>query len=238
MKTMKTEVEHAKGKMSSLVRPRHVFWADPKHPGTPVGGWTKRLLDVSISLILIAIFSPLIIGLALLVYISSPGSIFYHHKRVGYRNRPFSCMKLRTMVMNSEEVLQKHLQRFPEARCEWEETCKLRDDPRVTPVGHVLRKLSLDELPQLINVLRGEMSLVGPRPVPFEELLRYGRSSRFYLQARPGITGLWQVSGRNKTSYNRRIAYDRFYVSQFSTASDLAILVQTLPATMRSNETS
>lgn len=238
MKTIQTEPPHAKGTLASIARPRHLVWANPRHAGTPLGGWTKRSLDFAVALIMLVVFSPLILGLALLVYLTSPGSIFYRHRRVGYLNRSFFCLKLRTMVMNSEEVLQRHLQRFPEAQREWEETFKLREDPRVTPIGHVLRKFSLDELPQLINVLRGDMSLVGPRPVPNEELQRYGRSSRFYVRARPGITGLWQVSGRNNTTYNRRIAYDRAYVTRFSTAADIAILAQTLPAAMRSDETS
>lgn len=238
MKTIETEVAHVEGSTSPISRPRHVSWAGSRHFDTPVGGWTKRFLDMSIALILLTVFSPLIAGLAFLVYISSPGSVFYCHNRVGYRNRQFSCLKLRTMVENGEEVLHKHLQTFPDARHEWETSRKLRDDPRVTPVGHILRKFSLDELPQLINVLRGDMSLVGPRPVPTEELRRYGRSGRFYLRARPGITGLWQVSGRNNTTYNRRIAYDRAYVTHFSTAADITILAQTLPAAMRSSETS
>lgn len=238
MKSIETEPARAEGTGLSIASPRDIVWARLRHPDAPVGGWTKRCLDFTVALIMLIVLSPLIAGLSLLVYISSPGSVFFCHSRVGYRNRPFFCMKLRTMVVNGEEVLQRHLQKFPEARREWEETRKLRDDPRVTAVGHILRKFSLDELPQLINVLRGDMSLVGPRPVPNEELRRYGRSSRFYLMARPGITGLWQVSGRNNTTYNRRIAYDRAYVTHFSTAADIAILVQTLPAAMRSHETS
>ena len=237
MKAIETEHAHAKGAISSpaatFVLPRIRMGAFE----TPVGGWGKRTLDVSLALAMLIVFAPLIAGLALLVYSSSPGPVLYPHRRVGYRNRSFRCLKLRTMVANGDEVLKRHLDRDPSARREWEETRKLRDDPRVTPVGHVLRKLSLDELPQLVNVLRGEMSLVGPRPVPTDELQRYGRSSRFYLRARPGITGLWQVSGRNTTSYQRRVAYDRAYVTKFSTATDIAILAQTLPAAMRSSET-
>ncbi|WP_227271324.1 sugar transferase [Roseobacter weihaiensis] len=238
MKTIETNPAHGKGALASLGRPRHIAWTDPVLPDTPMGGRTKRTLDVAISLTMLVVFSPLIAGLALLVYSSSPGPVFYRHSRVGYRNRPFDCLKLRTMVVNANEVLEKHLQRDADARDEWEQTKKLRNDPRVTAVGHVLRKLSLDELPQLYNVLRGDMSLVGPRPVPTDELRRYGKSSRFYLRARPGITGLWQVSGRNNTTYKRRIAYDRAYVTHFSTATDIAILAQTLPAAMRSSETS
>lgn len=238
MKTIQTEHALPKTAIRSVPQPRHVIWPDGRGLETPVGGWTKRSLDVSVSLVLLIVFAPLISGLALLVYLSSPGSVFYWHQRVGYGNRPFHCLKLRTMVSNGDEVLERHFQRSPEARREWEETRKLRDDPRVTPLGHVLRKLSLDELPQLLNVLKGDMSLVGPRPVPFDELGQYGRSGRFYLRARPGITGLWQVSGRNNTTYKRRVAYDRVYVTQFTMTGDIRILMQTLPAAMRASETS
>ena len=141
------------------------------------------------------------------------------------------------MRADGDEVLKRHLDLNPAARAEWEETRKLRDDPRVTAVGQTLRKLSLDELPQLINVLRGEMSFVGPRPVVSDELSRYGLSNRYYLRARPGITGLWQVSGRSNTSYARRIAFDRVYVLKSGTAMDMSILARTLPAVIRSDET-
>lgn len=238
MKTIETEPSHAKTSGLHLGHASPFSWIKQCVWEAPVGGWTKRALDLVISLTLLILFSPLIAGLALLVKVSSPGPVFYAHWRIGYGNRPFRCLKLRTMRTDGDVVLQEHFKRHPEARQEWEETRKLRDDPRVTPVGHVLRKLSLDELPQLLNVVRGEMSLVGPRPVPSDELQRYGRSSRFYLRARPGITGLWQVSGRNKTSYARRVAYDRSYVTQFSTARDIAILAQTVPAALRSSETS
>lgn len=218
-------------------RARHSVWFPAKVVDRPVGGMLKRTTDVVASALILVLLAPLIAGLALLIHLSSPGGVFYGHWRVGHRNVPFRCFKLRTMVANGDEVLARHFQAFPEARAEWEETQKLRDDPRVTPLGRVLRKLSLDELPQFWNVLRGDMSLVGPRPVPLDELTRYGRSARFYLSARPGITGLWQVSGRSNTTYLRRIAYDRVYVSKHSPGRDLVILAQTLPATVRSSET-
>ncbi len=237
MKPLETEPAPAESIMVSALGPAQAIWIRPKPNNAPVGGLAKRALDVTVALIMLVVFSPLMVGLALLVFTTSPGPILYHHRRVGYRKRSFGCLKFRTMVVNSDEVLQQHLENNPEARLEWEQTQKLRDDPRVTSVGHVLRKLSLDELPQLINVLRGEMSLVGPRPVLFDELRRYGPSSRHYLRARPGITGLWQVSGRNNTTYKRRVAYDRAYVTNVNTATDIAILVQTLPAALRSDET-
>lgn len=213
------------------------WWSGLPPLDAPIGGRGKRAFDVTIALALLLLLSPMLIGLAVLVRLSSPGPVLYGHARVGYRNRPFRCLKLRTMVINGDEVIAAHFRRYPDARREWEEKRKLRDDPRVTPVGHVLRKLSLDELPQLLNVVRGEMSLVGPRPIPDDELRRYGRSLRFYVQARPGITGLWQVSGRNTTTYGRRVAFDRWYVAHFSTANDLLILARTLPAAVRSGET-
>ncbi|QFU10366.1 Undecaprenyl phosphate N,N'-diacetylbacillosamine 1-phosphate transferase [Rhodobacteraceae bacterium THAF1] len=187
---------------------------------------------------MLILLAPLMLGLAALVAATSSGGALYGHTRVGYNNRPFSCMKFRTMDANGDQILIDHLARNPLARIEWEETQKLKDDPRVTRVGGVLRKLSLDELPQLINVVKGEMSLVGPRPVKADELLRYGRSQRHYLSARPGITGLWQVSGRNSTSYGRRVAFDRKYVTKRNDLTDVIILARTLPAAMRSSETS
>lgn len=204
----------------------------------PVGGPGKRAFDISVALLALVLLLPLLLGLALLVWATSPGGVFYGHTRIGYGNRQFRCLKLRTMVVDGDRVLAEHLRRNPAARREWEETQKLRDDPRVTAVGQVLRKLSLDELPQLVNVVAGDMSLVGPRPVKDEELRRYGRSRRYYLCARPGITGLWQISGRGTTTYNKRIAYDRYYVTRFHPATDVAILAKTLPAAVRASETS
>ncbi|WP_299885215.1 sugar transferase [uncultured Ruegeria sp.] len=238
MKPIETEMASAEGIMSPVSRPRHVVWTHQAPQEEPAGGWTKRTLDIAIAVTMLVILSPLMAGLALLVCITSPGPVLYRHRRVGYRSQPFSCLKFRTMAVDGDDLLQRHLQSDPIARTEWDKNQKLRDDPRVTPVGHVLRKLSLDELPQLYNVLRGDMSLVGPRPVLSEELRRYGPSSRYYLRARPGITGLWQVNGRNTTSYKRRVAYDRAYVTKVSTVTDIAILAQTLPAAMRSDETS
>ncbi len=238
MKPIETEAAPAEGMIAPIVQPRHALWVRPALHAAPVGGMTKRALDVAVAMAMLVLLSPLMAGLALLVCATSPGPIFYRHRRIGYKERSFGCLKFRTMAVNGDDVLERHLQQNPQARIEWEQTQKLRDDPRVTAVGHVLRKLSLDELPQLYNVLRGDMSLVGPRPVLSEELRRYGPSSRYYLRARPGITGLWQVNGRNTTTYRRRVAYDRAYVAKASTTLDIAILAKTLPAAMRSAETS
>ena len=137
--------------------------------------------------------------------------------------------EFRTMVEDGDRVLQEHLASNPAARLEWETTRKLKNDPRVTPLGTVLRKLSLDELPQLINILMGDMSVVGPRPVVNDELNQYGRSAYHYLRSRPGLTGLWQISGRNDVSYRRRVAFDRYYVENWSFFQDLRIIFKTVP---------
>jgi len=198
----------------------------------PVGGPAKRALDITIALLALVVFLPVFLGVALMVRRSSPGPVLFGHARVGFGGREFRCLKFRTMVTDGEAVLARHLRDNPAARAEWEATRKLARDPRVTPVGYALRKLSLDELPQLLNVLRGDMSIVGPRPVVAEELARYGRSARYYLAARPGLTGLWQVSGRNDVAYRRRVAFDRAYVGRWSLARDAAIIARTVPAVL------
>lgn len=203
----------------------------PLRPGQGL----KRALDLVIVLAALPFLLPLLLGLVGMVKLSSPGPVLYGHKRVGRGGRSFRCWKFRTMVTNGDAVLADHLRRHPAARKLWEAERKLHDDPRVTPVGAVLRKLSLDELPQLLNVLSGEMSLVGPRPVVTDELEKYGRSSRHYLSVRPGLTGLWQVSGRSDTSYRRRVVLDRSYVTRWSLLLDLRVLVMTIPAVLRSH---
>ncbi len=150
------------------------------------------------------------------------------HYRVGYEGKLFRCMKFRTMLRNSEQVLADLLRNDPQARAEWARDQKLANDPRTTRVGRFLRRSSLDELPQLLNVLRGEMNLVGPRPITVAELTRYGSLRWHYLSVRPGITGLWQVSGRNNTTYDERVALDRRYVEQRSWWFDLGILLKTV----------
>nr|WP_281060668.1 sugar transferase [Mesorhizobium sp. M1A.F.Ca.IN.022.06.1.1] len=167
---------------------------------------------------------------ALLVKLSDRGPIFYGHKRIGRGGRIFACLKFRTMVQDGEKVLAAHLAANPDAAAEWAATRKLKDDPRVTRVGAVLRKLSLDELPQIINILQGDMSLVGPRPVVRDELEIYGSAAVYYLKSRPGLTGLWQVSGRNDVSYDTRVAFDRHYVENWSMVEDIRIIVKTVPA--------
>ena len=194
-----------------------------------LGGWSKRLVDSVLSGLALAAFLPFFALLCLAVKLSSPGPVLFGHERIGLRGKKFCCWKLRTMVCDGDAVLQAFLEANPEAKREWIETRKLTNDPRVTPLGHVLRKYSVDELPQLINVLRGEMSFVGPRPVVDDELERYGSYAQAYLSARPGITGLWQTSGRSDTSYEYRVALDHRYVRDWSFAEDFRILLRTIP---------
>jgi undecaprenyl-phosphate galactose phosphotransferase len=155
------------------------------------------------------------------------GPVIYKHRRVGKDGQTFDCLKFRTMVLNADKVLADVLEKDSELKAEWIRDHKLKDDPRITALGKFLRRTSLDELPQLWNVIRGEMSLVGPRPVVKEELLRYGRNVSFYYAAKPGVTGLWQVSGRNELDYRRRVAIDVYYVRNRNIFLDLYILLKT-----------
>jgi exopolysaccharide production protein ExoY len=186
----------------------------------------KRILDVGGAVLLGLVFSPLIVIVALLLRWEG-GPIIYRHRRVGRDGKMFECLKFRSMVPNAERVLRDVLEEHPEMKAEWVRDHKLRCDPRVTSLGRFLRRTSLDELPQLWNVLRGEMSLVGPRPIVREELMRYGRCLPVYLSAKPGITGLWQVTGRNNTDYRRRVALDVYYVRKQGLLLDLYILLKT-----------
>jgi exopolysaccharide production protein ExoY len=186
----------------------------------------KRILDVLGAIVLGLVFSPLILTIVFLMR-KSDGTVIYRHRRVGREGQMFSCLKFRTMVPNAEQVLRDLLESDPDLRAEWIRDHKLRHDPRVTRLGRFLRRTSLDELPQLLNVLSGEMSLVGPRPVVREELLRYGRNVGTYLAAKPGITGLWQVTGRNDTDYRRRVVLDTYYVRNQNLLLDLYILLKT-----------
>lgn len=192
----------------------------------PVGGRTKRILDIAIAGIALLVLSPLIVTVALLIRAVEGGPVFFGHRRVGYNGREFVCWKFRTMVDGArhEDRLSARQQE------EFARTRKLQDDPRVTPLGRLLRETSIDELPQLLNIVLGDMSLVGPRPVVVSELQLYGECSTHYMRARPGLTGLWQVSGRSNTTYEQRVALDKQYVSEWSVSSDIAILIRTIPA--------
>ena len=187
----------------------------------------KRALDILGAGVGLLLLGPLFLVLAFLVR-ADGGAAFYSHPRVGRGGKMFGCLKFRSMVIDSQARLEALLERDPAARAEWEATRKLKNDPRVTRIGRFLRSTSLDELPQLFNVLRGEMSLVGPRPVQQSELERfYGAAATHYMAVRPGITGLWQVSGRSETSYDTRVALDVAYVSSQSLWADIIILLRT-----------
>jgi exopolysaccharide production protein ExoY len=196
----------------------------------PLGGIAKRIIDLAIASCTLILFLPLfgLVAIAILSFDGAP--VFYKHPRIGYRRRPFLCLKFRTMVINGDDILKHHLQSSPAAAKEWAESRKLKIDPRVTAVGGVLRKLSLDELPQLINVLRGDMSIVGPRPIVAEEVIRYGPNANYYFMARPGLTGPWQVRGRSDETYEDRVALDRAYVENWSLWKDIWIMLKTVPA--------
>lgn len=187
----------------------------------------KRSFDIVVSASLLLLLGPLFIYLFYKVK-QTEGDVFFGHQRIGVNGKAFPCYKFRTMVKNSAEVLEELLRVNPQAREGWEKEFKLKDDPRITKIGHALRRTSLDELPQLWNVLRGEMSLVGPRPVVQDELAKYGDDVDYYLHVKPGMTGLWQVSGRNDVDYETRVALDAWYVRNWSLWNDLVILLKTV----------
>lgn len=192
----------------------------------------KRGFDFIGALIITLCLSPLLLILAFLVK-RDGGPAIYGHERVGLNGRKFKCLKFRSMVMNSQEVLESLLASDPQAREEWNRDFKLKDDPRVTKVGKFIRKTSLDELPQLFNVLKGEMSLVGPRPVIEAELERYSGDVDYYLMAKPGMTGLWQVSGRSDVDYDTRVYFDSWYVKNWSLWNDIVILFKTINVVLK-----
>lgn len=200
-----------------------------------LGGRLKRITDIVLASVAMIAFSPLFLMVAYSVKRTSSGPLFYGHKRIGLGGKEFKCLKFRTMCVNGDAVLRRYFDANPEALVEWQETHKLKNDPRVTRIGRVLRRYSVDELPQLLNVIKGDMSVVGPRPVVTEELLRYGDAAQLYYSARPGITGLWQVSGRSDTSYETRVELDTVYVENWSLAADCRIMIRTIPAVIGSS---
>lgn len=188
----------------------------------------KRLIDIGIALTVLVAGFPLLLLLALMIKLTSPGPVLYCQTRIGRYGRPFRAWKFRTMRPDSDAMLKEYLAREPAAREEWERDHKLRDDPRVTAAGRILRKTSLDELPQIWNVLCGEMSVVGPRPIVMDEVARYGKVFRLYASVKPGITGLWQTSGRNDVTYQDRVLLDEFFVRRWSPWLDIYILAKTV----------
>jgi exopolysaccharide production protein ExoY len=195
----------------------------------PTGGVSKRLFDVTFALITLILFSPLFVLTASAIKLCDDGPVFFSHTRVGFLGRPFRCLKFRTMAVDADQKLAACLATDDQIAVEWAAKRKLRDDPRLIPIGAALRRSSLDELPQLINILRGEMSLVGPRPVVAEELAYYGADASLYVSVRPGLTGAWQVGGRSDTSYETRVQMDRHYCLNWSMLSDFIIIVKTIP---------
>jgi Undecaprenyl-phosphate galactose phosphotransferase WbaP len=192
------------------------------------GRLIKRAGDIVFSLLVLSLGSPLFLLLALLVKLSSRGSVFYSQRRIGRGYRGFGCLKFRTMRKDADRVLASVLAANPELKAEFERDFKLKNDPRITPIGKFLRRSSLDELPQFINVLKGQMSVVGPRPIVWDELERYGRAMDEVLSVRPGLTGLWQVSGRNNLSYDTRVRLDLRYARSRSFWLDLRIILRTV----------
>lgn len=188
----------------------------------------KRMFDLAVALTALVVLLPLLALVASLVKTSSPGPVLFRHERLGRGGRLFTCLKFRTMVPDAEHALEELFEERPELRAYFEEHYKLPADPRVTRVGRWLRKTSLDELPQLWNVLRGEMSVVGPRPIVTDELSRYGVWQRTLLSVRPGLTGLWQVTGRSDLDYAERVALDVAYIRERSLWGDVKIVLRTV----------
>jgi Undecaprenyl-phosphate galactose phosphotransferase WbaP len=208
-----------------------VMFAYRNNLARPVARLAKLLFDFVAALCILIALSPLLLLIALAVK-SDGGPVLFAHRRVGANGREFRCFKFRSMVPDGDAVLHRHLESNADAAAEWAATRKLRRDPRVTTIGRILRSTSLDELPQLLNVLRLEMSLVGPRPIVQSEVPRYAEDITYYYETRPGLTGLWQVSGRSETSYERRVQLDTWYVKNWTIWHDLAILAKTLPAVL------
>ena len=196
----------------------------------PLNCLLKVIFDYTLTIIGGLLISPLLLFIAVWIYKDSPGPVIFKHMRIGKNGKAFPCYKFRTMCVDAKEKLAELLKNNPQARKEWEHDFKLKNDPRITKSGAFLRKTSLDELPQIINVLRGEMSLVGPRPVIQEELARYHEFVGDYLMVRPGITGLWQVSGRSDTTYDERVQMDSWYVRNWSVWLDVMLLWRTVKA--------
>ena len=194
----------------------------------------KRIFDLTLTICGGLMISPVLLVIAIMVGIDNRGRIIFAHKRVGTAGKKFPCYKFQTMIPNAEEKLKEYLAENPAAKREWEETFKLTNDPRVTKLGSFLRRTSLDELPQLWNVIRGEMSLVGPRPIVQAEVERYGKNIREYYMVPPGITGMWQVSGRSDTTYPERVAMDTWYVRNWSVWIDIMYLFKTVKAVLQS----
>lgn len=195
----------------------------------------KRATDLIVALTAFIFLLPVLIPIAIMVRLSDGGPAIFRQKRIGLDGREFLCYKFRSMHVDSKQQLAELLERDPQARAEWKATQKLENDPRITALGNFLRKSSLDELPQLLNIIKGDMSIVGPRPIVRNEIEKYGEYFEHYKSVRPGLTGLWQVSGRSETTYDERVALDVTYVNQRSYLADLKIIAMTVPAVLMSD---
>jgi exopolysaccharide production protein ExoY len=192
----------------------------------------QRPIDVVMVLVAVVILLPALVIIAAIIWAYDRGPVFYGHTRIGWQGKTFRCWKFRSMAVDGDRILKEYIERNPEARAEWANDRKLRKDPRITPIGRFIRASSLDELPQLWNVLIGEMSLVGPRPIVADEAPKYGSAFAAYISCRPGITGLWQVSGRNDVSYDTRVALDLQYAETRSVLLNFSIIFRTIPAVL------
>jgi exopolysaccharide production protein ExoY len=225
---------------SAVSYPDAPFGRSVKRQGStskPIGGLAKRVVDVALAACALVVLAPMLLFIAVLIRAVTGSSPVFAHERVGFGGRSFRCYKFRTMRPDADSILLQHLASDPQAAEEWARTRKLMDDPRVNCLGNALRKSSIDELPQLVNVLIGDMSLVGPRPVTRAEIEFYGRRAQQYFAVRPGVTGLWQISGRSRVNYSTRVAMDSHYVRSWSIWRDAAILIKTIPAVTKFDET-
>jgi Undecaprenyl-phosphate galactose phosphotransferase WbaP len=209
--------------------------SEPRRPNPRNSFTAKRALDIAVASLALLFVAPLLLIIALLVRLQDGKAAIFSHTRYGQNGRTFKCLKIRSMVPDAAERLQELLERDPDAKREWELTQKLTHDPRITPLGQFIRATSIDELPQLINVLKGDMSLVGPRPISLSERSKYGENFADYCSVRPGITGLWQVSGRSNVSYPERVRMDTAYALNRSFWGDIVIMLKTIPAVLKSD---
>lgn len=193
----------------------------------------KRVFDIMVSMTALTLLAPVFLIVIALIKAGSRGPAFFGHTRIGRGGRQFTCFKFRTMVVNAQAVLEELLANDASARAEWDKDFKLKEDPRITRIGNFLRRSSLDELPQLYNVFKGEMSLVGPRPIISDEVPKYGDKARYFFKVTPGITGLWQVSGRNDLSYDERVMLDEYYAKNWSLWLDIEIIIRTFGAVFK-----
>lgn len=209
------------------------FFRRRKYP-RPAHSSVKRFMDVTCASLGLIFVAPVLLVLMFLIRHQDGGAAIFAQERIGHGGRIFKCYKLRSMVVDSQAQLEAHLAANPEARAEWEATQKLTNDPRITRLGRFLRKSSFDELPQLWNIIVGDMSIVGPRPIVHNEITKYGADFIYYTDVRPGLTGLWQVNGRSDTSYDERVALDVKYVREWSLFQDIKVIVMTVPAILAS----